>query len=93
MSLLAVFGGLYIGWLGSTLLAVRLLDEGAYLDAGAVRLRGIFGQRRLFRRAAVGANTRLIARVSAPKKPGKAISASVVGGPIFGALVGRSAEH
>jgi len=28
---LALFGGVYLGWLGSTLLAVRELEEGAYL--------------------------------------------------------------
>jgi phosphatidate cytidylyltransferase len=28
---LAAFGGVYLGWLGSKLLAVRMLDEGAYL--------------------------------------------------------------
>ncbi|MBN1967643.1 MAG: phosphatidate cytidylyltransferase, partial [Anaerolineae bacterium] len=28
---LAVFGGIYLGWLGSYLLAVRMLEDGAYL--------------------------------------------------------------
>ncbi|NLF74351.1 MAG: phosphatidate cytidylyltransferase, partial [Chloroflexi bacterium] len=30
---LAAFGGVYIGWLGSTLVAVRMLDDGAILTA------------------------------------------------------------
>lgn len=83
---LAVFGGLYIGWLGSYLLAVRELKEGAYLllflygcvafsDSAAYFVGRQWGQHKMSPHVS-------------PKKTWEGYAASVVGGALFGALAG-----
>jgi len=83
---LAVFGGLYLGWLGSYLLAVRDLQEGAYL------LLMLYGCVAFSDSAAYFVGRRwgrhkMSPRVS-PKKTWEGYAGSVVGGAIFGALAG-----
>jgi len=83
---LAVFGGMYVGWLGSYLLAIRQLEDGAYLtlvvygsvafsDTAAYFVGRLWGRHKLSPR-------------TSPKKTWEGYVGSVVGGPIFGALVG-----
>ncbi len=83
---LAVFGGLYLGWLGSYLLAVRDLQEGAYL------LLMLYGCVAFSDSAAYFVGRRwgrhkMSPRVS-PKKTWEGYVGSVVGGAVFGALAG-----
>jgi len=84
---LAVFGGVYIGWLGRTLLAVRDMPEGAYLTLflyGCVAISdsaAYFVGRRWGRR-------KLSPRVS-PKKTWEGYWGGVVAAVIFGALAGE----
>ncbi|MCL4238715.1 MAG: phosphatidate cytidylyltransferase [Anaerolineae bacterium] len=83
---LAVFGGLYVGWLGSYLLAVRDLQEGAYL------LLMLYGCVAFSDSAAYFVGRRwgrhkMSPRVS-PKKTWEGYFGSVIGGAIFGALAG-----
>lgn len=84
--MLAVFGGLYIGWLGSMLLAVRLLDDGAYL---VIVLYGCvaFSDSAAYFIGRQWGRHKMTPRVS-PKKSWEGYAASVVGGVIFGALAG-----
>ncbi len=83
---LAVFGGVYIGGLGHTLLAVRELDEGAYLTLflyGCVAVAdsaAFFVGRRWGRR-------KLSPHVS-PKKTWEGYWGGIAGAVIFGALAG-----
>jgi phosphatidate cytidylyltransferase len=81
---LAVFGGAYIGWLGSNLLAVRKLADGAYLtlflygcvivtDSAAYFVGRRWGKRKL-------------SPLVSPKKTWEGYAGGVISGPIFGAL-------
>jgi len=83
---LAVFGGVYIGWLGSYLLALRQLQDGAYLvlvvygsvafsDSAAYFVGRQWGRHKLSPR-------------TSPKKTWEGYIGSVIGGPLFGALAG-----
>ncbi len=83
---LAVFGGVYVGWLGSTLLAVRLLDDGAHLiiviytcvavtDTAAYFVGRKWGKRKLSPRVS-------------PNKTWEGYIGSVIAGPIIGWLMG-----
>jgi phosphatidate cytidylyltransferase len=83
---LAVFGGLYLGWLGSHLLAVRMLEDGAFYvlflygcialsDSGAYFVGRQWGRRRL------------APRVS-PKKSWEGYAGGLVVTLLFGAIVG-----
>jgi phosphatidate cytidylyltransferase len=83
---LAMFGGVYLGWLGSYLLAVRGLQEGAYLllmlygcVAFSDSVAYLVGQR--------WGRHKMSPRVS-PKKTWEGYAGSVVGGLVFGALAG-----
>jgi phosphatidate cytidylyltransferase len=83
---LAVFGGVYIGWLGSYLLAVRALKEGAYLTLflyGCVA----FSDSAAYFVGRVWGKHKLSPRVS-PKKTWEGYGGSVIGGALFGALAG-----
>lgn len=83
---LAVFGGVYIGWLGSTLLATRLLTDGAYFVILVYSLVAITDSAAYFVGRQFGTH-KMSPRVS-PKKSWEGYTASVVSGPIVGALVG-----
>lgn len=83
---LAAFGGVYLGWLGSTLVAVRMLERGAYLviflygcviiaDSAAYFVGRRFGRHNLSPRVS-------------PKKTWEGFAGGVVVTPIFGLLVG-----
>jgi phosphatidate cytidylyltransferase len=83
---LAVFGGVYVGWLGSYLLAIRQLKDGAYLtlvvygsvafsDSAAYFVGRLWGRHKLSPR-------------TSPKKTWEGYVGSVIGGPVFGAVVG-----
>jgi phosphatidate cytidylyltransferase len=87
---LAVFGGVYIGWLGSTILAVRMLDDGEYLtlllygsvivsDSAAYFVGRQWGQHKLAPR-------------TSPKKTWEGYIGGVIGGLVFGALVASLVE-
>ncbi|HEX3049462.1 MAG TPA: phosphatidate cytidylyltransferase [Aggregatilineaceae bacterium] len=81
---LAVFGGVYLGWLGSTLLAVRMLDDGAYLTLflyGCV----IMSDSAAYFVGRQWGKHRLSPHVS-PKKSWEGYIGSVIGGLVFGAL-------
>ena len=81
---LAMFGGFYIGWLGSTLLAVRLLDDGTALTVfiyGAVMVSDTAAY---FVGRAWGKHT-LSPHVS-PKKTWEGYVGGIAGGVIFGLL-------
>jgi len=83
---LAVFGGLYIGWLGTYLLSVRKLDEGAYLTLflyGCVA----FSDTAAYMIGRQWGRHKMTPRVS-PKKSWEGYAASVIGGALFGAAVG-----
>jgi phosphatidate cytidylyltransferase len=83
---LAVFGGLYIGWLGSYLLAVRKLEEGAYLTLFLYGCVAFSDSAAYFVGRAWGKH-KLSPRVS-PKKTWEGYIGSVIGGVLFGALAG-----
>ncbi len=83
---IAFFGGIYIGWLGSTLLAVRMLDDGAFLtitlygmvivaDSAAFFVGRRWGKRRL-------------SPSVSPKKSWEGYIGGIIGGMLFGALIG-----
>lgn len=83
---LAAFGGVYLGWLGSTLIEVRLLEHGARLvvflygcvivaDSAAYFVGRRFGKRKMSPRVS-------------PKKTWEGFVGGVIVTPIFGALVG-----
>jgi phosphatidate cytidylyltransferase len=83
---LAVFGGLYIGGLGSYLLSVRKLEEGAYLTLflyGCVA----FSDTAAYMIGRQWGRHKMTPRVS-PKKSWEGYAASVVGGALFGGVVG-----
>jgi phosphatidate cytidylyltransferase len=86
----AVFGGLYIGALGSHLIAVRGLDEGAYLtivlygcvivaDSAAYFVGRQWGQHKMSPHVS-------------PKKSWEGYAGGIAGGLIFGALAGGLPE-
>ncbi|MBI5960169.1 MAG: phosphatidate cytidylyltransferase [Chloroflexi bacterium] len=82
---LAVFGGLYLGWLGSFVVAIRELKEGAYLTLliyGCVA----FSDSAAFFVGRTWGKHKLSPRVS-PKKTWEGYIGSVIGGPLFGAGV------
>jgi phosphatidate cytidylyltransferase len=83
---LGLFGGVYIGWLGSYIVQLRQLHEGAYLtlfvygcvafsDTAAYLVGRQWGKHKLSPR-------------TSPKKTWEGYIGSMIGGPIFGALVG-----
>ncbi|MBN2305967.1 MAG: phosphatidate cytidylyltransferase [Anaerolineae bacterium] len=87
---LAVFGGVYLGWLGSTLVAVRLLDEGAYLtlflygcvviaDSAAYFVGRQWGRHKL-------------SPTVSPKKSWEGYLGGIAGAAIFGTLAGGLPE-
>ncbi len=83
---LALFGGIYLGWLGSYLVALRKLDEGAYLVMlmyGCVA----FSDSAAYFVGRTWGKHKLSPRVS-PKKTWEGYAGSVVGGVLFGAVVG-----
>lgn len=83
---LAVLGGMYIGWLGRNLLAVRMLDDGAYLTLvlyGAV----IVSDSAAYFVGRRWGTHKMSPRVS-PKKSWEGYAGSVVFGALFGALAG-----
>jgi phosphatidate cytidylyltransferase len=83
---LAVFGGLYIGWLGSYLLAVRMLEEGAYLTIFLYGCVAVSDSAAYFVGRQWGTH-KMSPRVS-PKKSWEGYFGGVIGGTIFGALAG-----
>ncbi len=88
---LSVFGGVYIGWLGSTFLAVRALPHGAYFVAL------IYGSVAIADSAAYFVGRRwgqhkMSPRVS-PKKTWEGYAGGVAGGLLFGALMGTLAPE
>lgn len=83
---LAVFGGMYIGWLGSYLLSVRKLEEGAYLTLFLYGCVAFSDSAAYFIGRAWGKH-KLSPRVS-PKKTWEGYIASAIGGALFGALAG-----
>ncbi len=83
---LAVFGGIYLGWLGSYLIAVRKLQEGAYLTLMLYGCVAFSDSAAYFVGRAWGRH-RLSPHVS-PKKTWEGYIGSIVGGAIFGALAG-----
>lgn len=84
--MLAVFGGVYVGWLGSTLLAVRLMDDGAYLVMVLYGCVAFSDSAAYFVGRQWGTH-KMSPRVS-PKKSWEGYAGSVAGGMLFGALAG-----
>jgi phosphatidate cytidylyltransferase len=83
---LAVFGGVYIGWLGSYLIAVRQLDDGAYLTLflyGCVA----FSDSVAYFVGRQWGSRKMTPRVS-PRKSWEGYTGSVIGGALFGAVAG-----
>jgi phosphatidate cytidylyltransferase len=83
---LATLGGVYLGWLGSNVLALRLLDEGAYLtlvlygsvivsDSAAYFVGMRWGSHKMSPR-------------TSPKKSWEGYMGGVIAGAVFGALAG-----
>lgn len=83
---LAVFGGLYIGWLGSYLIAVRMLAEGAYLTIFLYGCVAVSDSAAFFVGRQWGTH-KMTPRVS-PKKSWEGYAGSIAGGVVFGALAG-----
>ncbi|WP_119065212.1 phosphatidate cytidylyltransferase [Aggregatilinea lenta] len=81
---LAMFGGFYIGWLGSTLLAVRLLDDGAALTAFLYGAVVVSDTAAYFVGRSLGKH-HMSPHVS-PKKTWEGYAGSVGGGLLFGLL-------
>lgn len=79
---LTVFGGVYLGWLGSKLLAVRLLPEGAFLT---VLLYGIvaFSDTAAYFVGSQWGRHKLAPRIS-PKKTQEGYVGGIVGALVFG---------
>ncbi len=83
---LGAFGGVYLGWLGGTLVAVRMLERGAYFviflygcviiaDSAAYFVGRRFGKRKMSPRVS-------------PKKTWEGFAGGVIVTPLFGVLVG-----
>jgi phosphatidate cytidylyltransferase len=83
---LAVFGGVYIGWLGSTLLAVRLLDDGAHLIIVIYTCVAVTDTAAYFAGRQWG-KRKLAPRVS-PNKTWEGYIGSAITGPVIGGLMG-----
>jgi phosphatidate cytidylyltransferase len=83
---LAVFGGIYIGWLGSYLIAVRMLSEGAYLTVFLYGCVAVSDSAGYFVGRQWGKH-KMSPRVS-PKKSWEGYIGSIIGGALFGALAG-----
>lgn len=83
---LAVFGGVYVGWLGAHLLSVRALDEGAYLTLLLYGCVAVSDSAAYFVGRQWGRH-KMAPRVS-PKKSWEGYIGSVIGGLVFGALAG-----
>lgn len=83
---LAVFGGVYIGWLGSTLLSVRLLDDGAHLIIVIYTCVAVTDTAAYFAGRQWG-KRKLSPRVS-PNKTWEGYFGSVMTGPVIGGLMG-----
>lgn len=87
---LAAFGGVYIGWLGSTLLATRMLDDGAALTIIIYGLIAWSDSAAYFVGRQIGKH-KMSPRVS-PKKSWEGYAASVIGGLLAGTLIGGLAD-
>jgi phosphatidate cytidylyltransferase len=88
---LAIFGGLYLGWLGSYIVAIRQFDEGAYLTLliyGCVA----FSDSAAYFVGRTWGKHKLSPRVS-PKKTWEGYLGSVIGGPLFGGGVALLVNH
>ncbi len=83
---LAVFGGLYIGWLGSYVLAIRMLDDGALLTIFLYSSVAITDSAAYLIGKPWGTH-HMSPRVS-PNKTWEGYIASVISGGLFGGLIG-----
>lgn len=83
---LAVFGGVYLGWLGSTILAIRLLNEGAFLLLMSYALIALADSAAYFVGSTTGKH-KMSPHVS-PKKSWEGYAGGVVTGAICGAAFG-----
>ncbi len=83
---LAVFGGVYLGWLGSTILAIRLLDDGAYLVIVIYALIALADTAAYFVGSATGKH-KMAPHVS-PKKSWEGYAGGVIFGMLAGAAIG-----
>lgn len=83
---LAVFGGVYVGWLGSTLLAVRQMDDGAFLTVFIYGMVAWTDTAAYFVGRLIGKHK--MAPAVSPKKSWEGYIASVIGGLLVGVLVG-----
>lgn len=83
---LAVFGGLYIGWLGSYVLAVRMLEEGAYLVVFLYGCVALSDTAAYFVGSQWGKH-KMAPHVS-PNKSWEGYLGSSISGLLFGAVVG-----
>lgn len=81
---LAAFGGVYIGWLGSHLLAVRLLDDGAFLTLFLYGLVITTDTAAYFAGRTWGKHK--LSPLTSPKKTWEGYAASALSGPLVGAL-------
>jgi len=86
---LAVFGGVYIGWLGSAFLALRQLQHGAYFVALVYGSVAVADSAAYFVGRRWGQH-KMSPRVS-PKKTWEGYGGGVVGAVLFGALMGAFA--
>lgn len=83
---LAVFGGVYLGWLGSTILAIRMLDDGAYLVIVIYALIALADTAAYFVGSATGKH-KMSPHVS-PKKSWEGYAGGVIFGLLSGAAIG-----
>lgn len=88
---LAFFGGVYIGWLGSTLLAIRRLPHGAYFVALVYGCVASADSAAYFVGRQWGRH-KLSPRVS-PKKTWEGYAGGVVAAALFGAVMGAFAPE
>ena len=85
---LAVFGGVYFGWLGSRLLAIRQFDDRAYLKLLVYGMVITSDSAAYFAGRQWGRH-KLASNVS-PKKTWEGYIAGAISGPILGAIVAAS---
>ncbi len=83
---LAVFGGAYVGWLGSTLLAVRQMDDGAFFAILIYGLVALTDTAAYFVGRKIGKHK--MAPAVSPKKSWEGYIASVMSGLLIGILIG-----
>lgn len=88
---LAAFGGVYLGWLGSTLLSIRMLDDGAYFVLALYAIVAGTDTAAYFVGRTWGKH-HMTPRVS-PKKTWEGYAGSVISGPVIGALVALIDPH